>query len=668
MSLKYPELFKPFKIGKVEMKNRIVMSPMLTGGWFDENGNITNEVLDYYEERAKGGVSLIYATAFLVNSGLETANMLFVSPFGHPEGFMLQMKKLADRLHQYGAKLFIQLHIGNGRVMHPMLLNSAPVSASEIPNYWDPNTMCRALTTEEVGRLVQSTIEAAVWSKQTGCDGVNVVGVYGGYLGDQFATNAFNHRTDEYGGTIDGKLKVFTDIVKGIKALCGPDFPVDVRLCAKHYMKGFLKGAIPGETFTEFGRDVEESIAVAKKLEEAGYDALLMAGGTYDSIYWLYTPMYQKDGIWLHDVAQIKKHVNIPVICPGKITQPKMANDAIKDGMIDAVALGRALLADPEWANKAKLGADESIRPCIGCNNGCLGRDFTGMPIQCAVNADLFNEKNAKLCKVDVPQKIAVIGGGIAGMEAARIAAYRGHNVTLYEKGSRLGGVVIAGSVPEFKDADRRLLNWYEKELKKAGVTVKLGCEMTIEQIETLDADEIVVATGATTKVPPIPGIKLPHVATAVEVLLGEKEAGPCVTIIGGGQVGCELALLLEEKGKKVTIVEALFGLMLGGKEPLFPGNKQWLEDMLAYKNVNVMLATQVSAISEKNVEVVTKDGKENIPTDTVVLAIGYNSNDRLFQAVNGAVPKKVWLLGDAKTPSNIMYAVKDGAAIGRVL
>lgn len=253
-------------------------------------------------------------------------------------------------------------------------------------------------------------------------------------------------------------------------------------------------------------------------------------------------------------------------------------------------------------------------------------------------------------------------------MEAARIAALRGHNVTIYDKNNSLGGVVVAGSVPKSKDADKRLLKWYEKELKDAGVKVKLGRELTFEQIEKLDADEIVMATGATAKIPPTPGIDLPHVSTATDILLGIKEAGQRVTVIGGGQVGCELALWLEEKGRQVTLVEALNDLMTLGKEAIFIGNKKMLEDMLAYKNIRVMLGTQVAAIGKNSVDVNTKEGKETIAADSVVLAIGYNSNNKLYQDISTSIPKKVWLLGDARTPGNIMFAIKDGATIGRVL
>ncbi len=440
------------------------------------------------------------------------------------------------------------------------------------------------------------------------------------------------------------------------------------RLAAKHYMKGIQQGAVPGEKFKEFGRDIEDSIAIARELEKAGFDALLMACGSYDSMYWLYSPMYQKDGLWLDDVSKVKAQLKIPVICPGKINTPRMANDAIKNKMVDAVALGRALLADPEWANKARTGRDEAIRPCIGCNNGCIGHAFAGLPMTCAVNPDLFNERYAGLQKVAIPKKIAIIGGGVAGMEAARIAALRGHSVTIYDKNNSLGGVVLAGSVPPSKDADKRLLTWYEKELKSAGVKLKLGHEIKLDQIEKLDADEIVVATGATAKVPPIPGVDLPHVCTATDLLLGKKESGKRVTVIGGGQVGCEVALWLEEKGREVTLIEALPGLMTLGKEALFVSNKKMLEDMLAFKKIRVMLGTQVAAIGKNGVDVVSGDKKETLPADSVVLATGYSSDNRLYREIRTTIPKKVWLLGDARAPGNIMFAIRDGAAIGRVV
>jgi len=672
MPLKYPELFRPFHIGKLELKNKIVMAPMLIAGWFDENAGLTDAAIDFYEARARGGTGLIYTCAFTANAATEKKGLgkelPFYSPFDHPTSFLTQMKKLSDRIHPYGTKLFIQISLGNGRVMRPARLEERPVSASDVPNFWEPDTNCRAMTKKEIEALVKSAVDGAVLSQKSGCDGVDIVGVYGGYLADQFATDVFNHRTDEYGGSIDGQLKLMTDVVKGIKQACGNDFPVSVRLGLKHHAKAERHGALAGEEYVEFGRDLCQSIEIAKKLEQSGCDALLLGSGCYDSLYWLYPPMYQKDGLWLEEASQLIGHVGIPIICPGKITTPKMANSAIENGMVTAVALGRALLADPEWPNKAKMGHDDAIRPCIGCNNGCIARDFARLPMGCAVNADLFHEKTADLNKVEVPKNISIIGGGIAGMEAARIAAIRGHAVTIYEKNQKLGGMTVAAAVPEFKDADRRLLCWYEKELNDTGVVVKCGQNVTLEQVKELDYDEIVVATGATPKTPPIPGVNLPHVTTAIEVLLGKTEPGENVTVIGGGQVGCELAVWLREKGKQVTLVEAMDGLMTGGKEGVFLANRLMLEDMLAYHEVRTLLNTKVKAITPQHLEVEMGAFDELIPADTVVMAIGYQADNGLFKEISQSVPKKIWLVGDANTPSNIMYAVKDGATIGRAL
>lgn len=668
MALKYPELFEPFKIGKVEIKNKICMSPMLTMGWLDEDACITDEIISYYEERAKGGVGAIFTGGNVPNSRLESSGFT-VSPFTKPGKFVMQMKKLADRIHAYDTKLFIQLWFGSGRVMFPNLLTKGePIAPSAIPNRWDPSIQCRAMTKEEIQAFIDATIEGAVLCKQTGCDGIDVNGAYGGYLGDQFTTDAFNRRVDEYGGSMDGQLKVLTDIIKGIKEKCGRNFPVTCRLGTKHYIKAERQSAVPGEDYVEFGRDIKESIAMAKKLEKAGYDGFLMGNGSYDSLYWLYPPMYQEENVWLEDIAALTPEVSIPVIAPGKILQPVMANEAIKSGKVTAVALGRALLADPQWANKAKMGAPEAIRPCIGCNAGCIGRIFAGLPVQCAVNADLFCEKAQRLISADTPKKIAVIGGGIAGMECARIAAKRGHDVTLYEKARQLGGVTIAASIPDFKDADRRLLKWYERELRQASVKIKLSSEITLADAEKMDADEFAAATGTTPKIFPIPGIDRAHVVTAIDALLTEKALGERVVVIGGGQVGCEIALWLKKQGKDVSIIEVQPDILSGGKEAICISNKMMLEDMLVFHKVHILCSTKAEEITDNFVKVVTSDGELELPADSVILATGYNSNNALFKKINEKIPKKVWCLGDAVSPANVMFAIKAGNTIGKII
>lgn len=665
MSLKYPELFKPYKIGKTEIKNRIAMCPMLTTGYFDEYGVIKDEVIDFYEERAKGGVGLVFTFGVIPNSGLEKSSSV-LSPFATPAIFIPQMQKLAERLHQYGTKLFVQVWFGVGRAMYPAsLLEGPPIAPSVCHNRWVPSVECREITKEEIETLIQSTVEAAVICKQASCDGIDINGAYGGYIGDQFTFDAYNHRTDEYGGSIDGKIKLHTEVIKRIKAACGEDFPVTIRFGIKHYAKGEGQGAISGETYKEFGRDREESIEMAKKLEEAGYDGFLVGNGCFDSVYWQYPPMYQKDGLWLEDSKILKAAVNVPVICPGKITQPEMAEEAIENNMADAIGLGRALLADTEWVNKARTGLDEDIRPCISCNNGCVGKANLGRPIQCAVNADMFS---SKLIPAPVKKKVCVIGGGVAGMETARIAALRGHDVTIYEKGSRLGGALIAAAVPDYKEADRRLLDWYTLQLSKAGVKISLNSEMTAELLQTIDADEIVAGTGTSERILPIPGADQEHVTPAIEVLLGNKTTGQRVVIIGGGQVGCEVALWLKEQGREVTVIEVQDSLLAGGAEPVPTANKLMLQDLLVYHQVKTYLNSKVMSIESESVLLETPEGKEIIPADSVIMSVGYNANDALYRKIAATIPKNVWLVGDAKQPSNILYAVKDGNAIGKIL
>lgn len=672
MALKYPELFKPFKIGRCEVKNKIVMSGMHNIGWTDKYDLIDDCVVDYFEARAKGGVGLIFTGAYQPDYQFDNG-VIMKNPFQEPSVFVSRHKKMADRLHSYGTKLFIQVAYGGGRVDFPGAIpggSKQGVSVSENTNRWDPSVNHRALTKKEIDGMIDATIEAAKLCVQTGCDGMDI-NCYGGYLADQFFQPCFNKRTDEY-GELDGGILFMSRIVKGIKEAAGRNFPVTCRLGMRQHMKAPGEAGLEGEDYKEYGRTPEESIYVAKKLAEAGYDAIYLGNGTYDSFYWLYPPMYQKDGLWLDDLAALTKEIDVPVICGGKILQPQMANDAIRDGKVTAVVLGRQLLADPEWPNKAKLGADEEIRPCIGCNIGCIGHIFAGLPQMCAVNANLFREKEMDtLVPAAVKKNVAIIGGGIAGMECARIAAGRGHSVTLYEKGAKLGGTFLAASVAKSKDAERRLLAWYEYQLKKLGVEIKLNTQLSLADIEKLDCDEIVVSTGNKPKMPPIPSITQKNVYSPVKVFLGEETMPKGrVVIIGGGLVGCELAVwLTEEKGfDDVTVVEGVSELMAGGFEPMPLPNKLMLLDLMKLHGVKILTNTMLQSIEGSKVNVKNGDSVSSIDADSVVLSLGFNANDELYRQINENIPKKVWLLGDAKTPSNIMFGIRDANAIARQL
>lgn len=663
MAIKYPELFNPFYIGKCKIKNRIVMSPMHLGARYDEDGNINDEIIDYYEARAKGGVGVIYTGGFVPVTNFEkspNAN----SPFKNPLKYLAKMTRLCEKVHAYGTKLFVEFGTGQGRVMFPStmdpIMKGVPVAPSAVPNRWDPSIMCRPLTTEECANVVKGLVDAALYSKQAGADGVCVAGAYGGYFTDQFSTKFTNLRDDEYRY---GTNKLLLDTIKAIKAACGDDFPVDCRIGVKHYIKSPMQGALPGEEFKEYGRDVEESIEIAKQLEKAGVDSILIGDGSYDSFYWLYPPNYMKEGLWLENAKKIKDAVNIPVICAGKINTPELANSAIKDGFVDAVALGRPVLADADWANKAKAGKDEDIRPCIGCENGCIGKVFSAGLVTCAVNPQCFYEKTDPVTPAMTKKKIAVIGGGVGGMEAARIAAIRGHQVDLYEKSDKLGGLFNVAAIPDFKYEDVRLLKWYPAQLKKAGVQVHLNCEIGFDDIEKLGADEVILATGANPRTFKFDGVS--ETVTASEVLNGEKATGEHVVVVGGGLVGCETALWLARQGKKVALVEMMPALMIGSTDTPMP-IMLMMNDMLPDAGVQIFTGASFKCLDGNNAVIVDSNGEHEVECDSVIQAVGYTPNNALYNKLASESSLTVWNIGDSDTPSNVMNAVREGFFVGK--
>ncbi len=666
--LKYPELFKPLKIGSLELKNRIVMSPMDTKHqepymiWGDDT-------IAYYEERAKGGAGLIVTYACPALDKVEESPLL-QSPFDRPEECRRQMKKLVAACHKYGCKLFIQLWSGFGRIAFPLGMNNY-VAPSEGPNLWDPEIQHRAMTTEEVRRIIKAHIDAAEVCKECGADGVNIVAAYGGYMGDQFSTALFNHRTDEYGGDINGRARITVETIEGIKERCGRDFPVTCRFTTRHHMPAIHHGQVPGEPYREIGRDVPESIELGKIFEKAGCDAFLIGNGCYDALFWQYSPMYLPEGEWLDDVRPFTAQMNVPVICPGRILRPEMANEAIRNGTIDAVALGRALLADPQWPNKAYKGDAEDIRPCIGCNNGCIGRVMSAQPLMCAVNPDIFRERSQELLPAAAPKKVAVIGAGIGGMEAARVLKLRGHDVTIYEKSSEAGGLFLAASAPDFKQGDRRLIQWYLKQMKDLGIEIKYQCEMSAEAIKSLGAEEVIVATGTSPKMLPIPGIESANAVFAEDLLRGRKKAGRKVVVLGGGWVGCEVALWLsEDKGTDVTIVEMTKGIMTGGDIQPPAMNLAYMEEVLNFReNVHILLRSKAASFTADGVQVTTKRvGDRFIPCDTVVLSVGLTPNRALFDALKESMGDHVHLIGDADSPGIIMTAVQQANDVARAI
>ena len=530
-------------------------------------------------------------------------------------------------------------------------------SPSELPSRWAEDVMCRALTKKEIQQMVYAFAETARLCKEAGVDGVEVHAVHEGYLLDQFTLPYTNKRTDEYGGSFENRYRFAVDVVKAIKAACGENYPVSLRYSVLSKTKDFCVGAMPGEVYDEIGRDMEESEKAAKYLQDAGYDMLNADNGTYDAWYWAHPPAYMPKNCNLDDVAHIRKFVDIPVVCAGRM-EPDTAAQAIKDGKIDAMGVARQFLADGAWVTKLKEDKLDDIRPCICCHNACFAMahykgvandetfDDASHMARCALNPQTMQGHKYDIIPAKKPKTVAVIGGGIGGMETARIATLRGHKVTIYEKTDKLGGVFIAAAAPDFKEKDKDLIKWYIKQINDLKIPVKFNCE--IKDISSLKEDEIVVATGAVARKMNIKGIE--RAKEAVEYLSG-AQTGENVVVIGGGLTGCEIAYDLFLKGKKPVIVEMKNDLI--AVRGVCLANSSYLRDFFAYNKVPVYLESKVSEIGENSVTVTDKNGKKTVlKADDVIVSVGY------APAPLAAKDKRVSLVGDANGVGNLRTVI----------
>ncbi len=661
---KYSKIFEPIKIGKVEVKNRIAMAPMGIVGLTTLGGAFSQRATDYYIERARGGTGLIITSLVKVENEIEKRTLLPCVSI-NPAHFIHTASELTEGVHAYGTKIFIQLTGGVGRVGRLGTLLEKPIAPSAIPYYWDPSVTCREMTTQEIERLVQAFGEAAKVAVAAGFAGIEIHAVHEGYLIDQFTIAMFNRRTDKYGGDLRGRLTLPIEILKEIKKEAGPDFPVALRYSIKSYIKDWNQGGLPGEEFKEAGRDTEEGLEAAKILQEAGYDAFNADAGSYDAWYWAHPPLYQEHGCYLPLTEKLKKVVTVPVIVAGRMELPELAAAALAEGKADMVCLGRGLLTEPHWANKVREGRIERIRPCLGCHDGCFERASLGRPLSCAVNPACGRERDYSIEPAREMKRVIVIGGGVAGMEAARVAAIRGHKVLLYEKSDRLGGHIIEGSVPPFKKDLARLLEWYQTELAGLGVEIHLGKGVTPKMALGEKSSVVVVATGSRYAMPNIPGSDREKVTTATDLLLGKRPAEEPIVIIGGGLTGCETALWLAQQGKDVTIVEMLGELMRGGI-PVFHANRTMLLDLLKFYKVHVLTNTSLLDITDDGVGLI--DGhfrRSTLRAGTVVLATGLECDQELFRSLRGEIPH-AYLIGDAKQPRNIMHAIWDAYEVAK--
>lgn len=655
--MKYSKLFSPIKIGSITIKNRFAMAPMGPLGLADANGGWNQRGIDYYVERAKGGTGLIITGVTFFDQVVEKQDPSTVpNPLYKPVNFVKTSREMTERIHAYGSKIFLQLSGGFGRVTIPTNVGDIPpIAPSAIPHRWLDKT-CRAITVDEIHAIVKQFGEAAFHAKRAGFDGVQIHAVHEGYLIDQFAISMFNQRTDEYGGSLENRLRFAKEIVEEIKKTCGDDFPVTLRFSVKSMIKDWRVGALPGEDFEEKGRDTEEGLKAAKLLESYGYDALDTDVGTYDAWWWNHPPMYQKKGLYREYCKMVKEVVDIPVFCAGRMDNPDMALEAIENGECDVIDLGRPLLADPDYCNKLRCGKITQIRPCISCHEGCMGRVASYSLLNCAVNPQAARERVNAYEPILKKKKVLIVGGGVAGCEAARVLAIRGHQPVVYEKGSRLGGNLIPGGAPDFKEDDIALADWYTNELNRLGVHVHLNTELNEEEIKAMDYDTVILATGSKPKVFSLGDDS--HTYTAEQVLLKQKDAGKKTVVVGGGLVGCETALWLAQNGIHVTIVEALDKVM-AVNGPLCAANKEMLEALLPFNGVEIIAGAKVTEFANGEVKVDTKEGSKTIMSDSVILSVGYKEENTLYNNLQFDIPD-LYLLGDAKKVSNIMYAIWD--------
>lgn len=664
-------LCKPIQIGNMVVKNRIKMSAMGIHSLdlINPDGSYTERGIQYFIERAKGGVGLITTGAMQVQNQFEADhNGTTISSAG--QAYIDGMKPLTEGVHKYGCKIVTQLTAGTGR-QNPAWLSSDsdPIASSDgLPNVWNPSVKHRALTADEIRTYyIEGFRKGAIVAKEAGFDGIEIHAVHEGYLLDQFATKSMNTRKDEFGGDVEGRLRFCKEIIDALHESCGNDFPVLMRYSVVSKMKNWNDGALPGEKYKEFGRDYEESIEIAQYLEKIGYVALDVDNGTYDSWFWPHPPVYMPEFCNLEDAAFIKKHVNIPVFCAGKMEDPEVCSKAIEEGKIDGVGVARILLADPQWPNKAMNDQIDEIKPCIGCQIGCLGRLFQGKRMGCAVNPECCAEIDYHYEKATEPKHCIIVGGGIAGMEAALDLRKKGHIVDLYEASKELGGAFIAASSMSFKEEDKRLIQWYINECKKAGVIFHMNTPVTKDLLKRLSFDEIIVATGANARtLTNVPGIENVEIVNAIDALRKNKEVGQNVVVIGGGLTGIEMSYDMVLSGKHVEVLEMKDQIL--GMDVVCAANGQMLQQIIKYHKIPVHLSATIDKF-EKGKVYYSVNGEQNvIECDTVITSIGYVPNTKLYDEIKAIYNDKVHLIGDSKQVSNLLNATWSAAELVQTL
>lgn len=661
------KLLSPIKVGGLELRNRIVMSAMHLG--FAEEGFVTERLIRFYEERAKGGAGLIVVGGCDID---EHAYPTMVSI--NDDKYIPGLRDLTERIKAQGARICCQL-FQPGRYSFSVLSGVKPVAPSPVYSALTRETP-RELTIQEIHGIIDKFGQAAARAKAAGFDMVEIIGS-AGYLIGQFLSPKTNLRQDEFGGSLENRMRFGLEVVRQVRKAVGKDIPISFRF--------------PGNELVPGGTSSEELLEFARQLEKAGVDLFNVTGGWHESIVPQLT-MDVPEGVFVYLATAVKQAVRVPVVASNRINDPMLAEKILKEGRADLVTMARGLMADPYLPQKVQEGRLNEIRKCIACNQACMDHVFSMQPIECMINPEAGHEFELTIKPALKKKKILVVGGGPGGMEAARIASIRGHEVHLWEKQNRLGGQLNLASIPPGRAEFRHLIDYLVTALNKQGVKIELNKRADVDEIKALGFDVVIVATGAEPLKPDIPGADKPHVTDAWTLLEQAPEIGKDVVVVGGGAVGCETALHLARMGTidpevlhflfvhKVEDPERLYSLATKGIKNVtlveqdakigrdIGRSTKWViaVDLPRY-GVKVLTSTKVISIGDDHV-LVEREGQEmKMSCDNVVLAIGSKPVNDLVYRLNGVV-QEIYVIGDAKKPRKVMDAMHEGFRLGLVI
>ncbi len=641
----FKHLFEPYKIREVELKNRLISAPC-ERNYANTDGSVTQQYIDYLVERAKGGVGLIIVESMYTGPvGRGHIRQLGI----YDDRLIPGLRRMTDAVHQHGAKVASEL-MYTGREASSYITGFQPVAPSMVPcKVLAGGEAPRELTKAEIKRLIDDYGEAARRSVEAGFDLIEIHGAHG-YILNQFLSPFTNKRTDEYGGSFENRMRFPLEIIARVREVVGDRHPLAYRISADEKVEG--------------GLTIDDTVRFSKKIEEAGIDLIDVSAGIYESVIWIAQPMAFPRGCLVDLGWEVKKNVKIPVSIVGRINHPDLAEEILATKKADFIAIGRALHADPYWPVKAQKGQVEDIRICPACMS-CSDQLATNLPITCAINPEAGREMDLAIKPARKKKKVLVVGAGPAGMEAARVAHLRGHQVILMEKEKRMGGQLFYASKSPHKKEFEEVVRFLERQLKKLKVDVRLGKEATETTIKRMKPDVVIVAAGASPALPFTQGVDKPHVHTAIEVLDERVSLKGKTAVIGGGLVGLETALYLVENGV-VPIVMVEPTDKLGGNVGLRMG---WYvrNKVTTHPDIEVRMETTVEEIKDESIIVQKKGIFEELPVKNVVLAVGMRNNNELAEALKakGSV-KEVYVIGDCNIPRTMKEAFEEGTIVAR--